>query len=70
MRRHGYSMIRKVQPADPKVAVETLMGEIRRLRLALEDIAEIVEDQIDIDNNEQPNMAMRISVIIKQALVE
>ena len=50
--------------------VEELTEKIRHLRVALVDINDVVEDSVDIDKNGGPNVAMRVSMIIKEALGE
>lgn len=48
--------------------VDNLNAEILRLRRILREINEIVDDSIDIDNNGGPNLAMRVSIAVKEAL--
>jgi hypothetical protein len=50
--------------------VEELTEKIRHLRVALVDINDVVDDSVDIDKNGNPNIAMRVSMIIKEALGE
>lgn len=50
--------------------VEELTEKIRHLRVALVDINDVVDDSVDIDKNGGPNTAMRVSMIIKEALGE
>ena len=60
-------MKERVWAADPVAAVDILAKEVRRLRLALEDIEEMVDDSIDADDG-RPNLAMRVSMAAKEAL--
>lgn len=48
--------------------VDNLNAEILRLRHILREIDEIVDDNIDIDNNGGPNLAMRVSMAVKEGL--
>ena len=42
-----------------------MMNEIHQLREAFNDIEELVDGYIDIDHNGNPNLAMRISIVLE-----
>ena len=46
-----------------------MMDELHRLHEAINDIEELIDGYVDIDHNGNPNLAMRISIVL-QAIKE